>query len=82
MEIQGTYLRLPKPTLRRLKALAVARDTSLAQLVRDAIEKTYQIDASIEAPDAATDPFQTLVGSFRSGRRTGSADHDDVLYGP
>ncbi len=81
MEIQGTYLRLPKTTLRRLKALAVAQDKSLAALVRDAIEQTYHIDASIEPKDPAADPFMKLIGSIHSGHRNDSVDHDKYIYG-
>ena len=81
METIGTYLRLPKSTIRRMKALAAAQEKSLAQLVRDAIEKTYDIDASLEPVAAAGDPFTCLIGSARSGRKDGSAKHDDVIYG-
>ena len=80
MEMIGTYLRLPKSTLRRMKALAAAHDKSLAQLVRDAIEKTYDIDASLVPTVAADDPFARLIGSVRSGRKDGAAKHDDSIY--
>ncbi len=81
MEMIGTYLRLPKSALRRMKALAAAHDKSLAQLVREAIGKTYDIDASLEPAIAADDPFNRLIGSLRSGRKDGSAKHDGVIYG-
>ena len=76
----GTYLRLPRSALRRMKALAAAHDKSLAQLVREAIVKTYDIDASAEPAAAADDPFVRLIGSARSGRKDGSAKHDDFIY--
>jgi hypothetical protein len=63
-----------------MKALAVARDKSVAQLVREAIVKTYDIDASAEPAVVADDPFVRLIGSVRSGHRDGSAKHDDVVY--
>lgn len=80
MDMTGTYLRLPKTTLRRMKALAAARDKSLAQLVREAIEKTYHIGASLEEP-LTSDPFDLLIGAFNSGRSDGAVNHDDIIYG-
>ena len=62
MEMTRTLLTVPKRTLSQLKAIAQRRQTTVSFLLREAIEKTYEIDAGIiRNPKWRNDP---LVKSF------------------
>jgi hypothetical protein len=52
MEMQNITLSLPKKTLRKIKLIAVQRETSVSKLVTDYIEKiTSEDDEYIKARD-------------------------------
>lgn len=77
MKYTATNIRLPRKTLDALKIEAVKRRTSLAQLIREAVEATYGI--ATESPaDRKTDPFYRQIGSIASGRKDLSDKHDDI----
>ena len=78
MKPVATNIRLPRKTLDALKMEAVKRRTSLAQLIRDAVEQTYGISSEESKIDFRKDPFFKLVGSIKGGRRDSSENHDDI----
>lgn len=81
MKHVATNIRLPAKTLEALKIRAAKNRTSLAQLVRDAIETTYGLGEGTEQVDPKTDPFHRLLGKWSSGRSDGSVEHDRDIYG-
>lgn len=77
----ATNIRLPHKTLEALKILAAKERKSLAQLIREAIEKTYHIggeEADIVPKD---DPFYRQIGAWESGIKDGAVNHDRDIYG-
>jgi hypothetical protein len=86
MEMTKTLLRVPKRTLGRLKALAQRRKTSVSHLMREAVEKTYGIDAGLrEEGDWREDPLFRMIGTLGKpidgGRNDSSVNHDKYVYG-
>ena len=77
-----TLLTVPKRMLGRMKALAHRRKTTVSHLMREAVEKTYGIDAGLKSePDWKEDPFLKLIGTFEGGPSDLSVNHDHYLYG-
>lgn len=77
-----TLLTVPKRMLGRMKALAHRRKTTVSHLLREAVEKTYGIDAGLKSePDWKEDPFLKLIGTFEGGPSDLSVNHDHYLYG-
>ena len=81
-----TLLSVPKRTLSRLKSLAERRRTTVSCLLREAVEKTYGIDAgTIRNPAWREDPlfkfFGTLGKPIDGGPAGSSDDHDLYIYG-
>ena len=81
-----TLLTVPKRTLGRMKALAQRRKTTVSHLLREAVEKTYGIDAGLEGElDWKEDPFLKLIGTLGGPEDTGPDDaaarHDKYAYG-
>ena len=81
-----TLLSVPKQTLSRLKALAERRRTTVSLLLREAVEKTYGIDAgAVRDPDWREDPlvryFGTLEHPIDGGPSDAAENHDKYLYG-
>ena len=80
-----TLLSVPKRTLSRLKALADRRRTSVSVLLREAVEKTYGIDAGvIRNPNWREDPlvkfFGTLGKPIDGDPNDTAENHDYYLY--
>lgn len=78
MRYTATNIRLPRKTLDALKLEAVKRRTSLAQLIREAVEATYGIASEAPALDRKTDPFYRQIGSIAGGSKDLSDKHDDI----
>ena len=81
-----TLLSLPKRTVGRLRALAQRRKTTVSHLMREAVEKTYGIDAGLKREiDWKEDPFLRLIGAFGDpidgGPNDSSINHDKYIYG-
>ena len=77
-----TLLTVPKRMLGRMKALAHRRKTTVSHLLREAVEKTYGIDAGLKSePNWKEDPFLKLIGTFEGGPSDLSVNHDHYLYG-
>lgn len=81
MKYTATNIRLPEKTLEALKIKAAKERKSLAQMVRDAIESTYHIEAEEKVLDPKKDPFHRLVGAWASGLKDGAIRHDRDVYG-
>lgn len=77
-----TLLRVPTRTLSRLKAMALRRKTTVSHLMREAVEKTYGIDAGLKGePDWKEDSLLKLIGELEGGPKDLAANHDHYLYG-
>ena len=80
-----TLLSIPVKTLGRLKVMAQRRKTTVSQLFREAVEKTYGIDAGIRREfDWKDDPLVKLFGTMRvkdGGPSDLAENHDYYLYG-
>ncbi len=76
----ATQLRLPRKMLEELKIRAAKRRTSLAQLVREALEQTYGLGPHLGV-DPKRDPFFSLIGASASGISDGAKRHDRDIYG-
>lgn len=74
----ATNIRLPRKTLDALKIEAVKRRTSLAQLIREAVQVAYGIGDTGAGVDPKSDPIYKLMGSFSSGRRDSAENHDEI----
>ena len=74
--MERTQISLTPRQARRLRQLARRRGTSMASLIRDAVERVYP------EPVDRDDPWEhalQAVGRFRSGRTDVSAEHDRDL---
>lgn len=80
-----TLLSMPTRTLGRLKAMAQRRKTTVSHLMREAVEKTYGIDAGLSREPAwKDDPLVKLFGTLRTPKGQPSdlaENHDFHLYG-
>lgn len=81
-----TLLSVPKRTLGRMKVLAARRKTTVSHLFREAVEKTYGIDAGLKSElDWKEDPLLKLIGTFGKPKDGGPDDsaenHDRYIYG-
>jgi hypothetical protein len=74
--VERTQISLTPRQARRLRQLARHRGTSMASLIRDAVERVYPEPRDREDP---WDRALLSVGRFRSGRTDVSADHDRAL---
>jgi hypothetical protein len=74
--VERTQISLTEEQARRLRGLARRRHTSMAALIRDAVDRAYP------APDRTDDRWSralAAVGGFRSGRSDVSVEHDREL---
>lgn len=74
--MERTQISLTPEQLRQLRQLARRRRTSMAALIRAAIDRVYGAEPS---RDAAWDRALRFVGAFRSGRHDVSEEHDAHL---
>ncbi|PIR15975.1 MAG: hypothetical protein COV48_11415 [Elusimicrobia bacterium CG11_big_fil_rev_8_21_14_0_20_64_6] len=86
MEMTKTLLTVPKRMLGRMKALAHRRKTTVSHLLREAVEKTYGIDAGLKSElDWKEDPFLKMIGTFGDpidgGPNDSTLNHDKYIYG-
>lgn len=73
--VERTQISLSAAQAARLRRLARERQTSMAALIRDAVERVYPADAD-DSIDARRGRALSVVGLFRSGRSDLSAEHD------
>jgi len=77
-----TNIRISKEKLKALKLKAVEENKSVAQLIREAIDKfLFPSKEKAPAEDIKKDPFFKIVGMFESGIRDASVNHDKYIYG-
>lgn len=79
-----TLLSVPRQTLSRLKALAQRRQTTVSHLLREAVEKSYGIDAGLKQEvDWKEDPlfkfFETLGKPIDGGPADSAENHDKYI---
>ena len=73
-----TQIRLTESQAAALKELATSRDTSVAELVRQAIDLLLRTSMSIGLDERERRAL-AAVGRFRSGHRDTAAEHDRYL---
>jgi predicted DNA-binding protein len=74
--MERTQISLTAEQAHRLRVLARHRRTSMAALIRDAVDRTYPVYSDA---DAAWDRALAAVGRLSSGRSDISAKHDREL---
>jgi hypothetical protein len=74
--MERTQISLSSAQARELRRLARQRKTSMAALIRDAVDRQYGIASS---DDARWERALASVGGFRSGHSNTSEQHDDAL---
>ena len=74
--MERTQISLTSEQARELRRLARKRGTSMAGLIREAVDRTYSLSG---ADDAAWQRAVAAVGGFHSGRSDTSERHDDAL---
>ena len=82
MQFVTTNVRFDQESYQRLKFLAVEERKSLAQLIREAVEKAYGAPKrSTSQKDWHKDPFLRTVGICATGIPDGAVRHDRDIYG-
>lgn len=74
--MERTQISLTREQGRLLRRLARRRRTSMAALIREAVDRAY---GSQSEPDRSWDRALASVGGFRSDRSDVSERHDDYL---
>jgi hypothetical protein len=74
--VERTQISLTDEQARRLRTLAKRRRTSMAALIREAVDSVYPPPGGM---DSRWDAALAAVGGFRSGSADTSSDHDRVL---
>lgn len=74
--MERTQISLTREQAERLRRTARRRKTSMAALIREAVDRMYSESASA---DAAWDRALAAIGGFRSGRHDISQDHDAYI---
>ncbi len=81
MSFVTTNIRLEAEVYKHLKLRSAQTRRSLAQLIREAVERTYTLpELSGQGRRRARDPLFRLVGICRTGIRDGSVEHDRDIY--
>lgn len=82
MPFVTTNIRFDQESYKRLKFLAVEEQKSLAQLIREAVEKVYgSPKRSHSQKDWHKDPFFHTIGICATGIADGALRHDRDIYG-
>lgn len=74
--MERTQISLSTNQARELRRLARKRGTSMAALIRDAVDRTYGLD---DSEPGRWERALASVGGFRSGRSDTSQRHDELL---
>jgi hypothetical protein len=74
--VERTQISLTDEQARRLRGLAARRRTSMAALIRDAVDRAYPPPAR---GDERWDRALAAVGGFHSGNSDGAEQHDREL---
>ena len=82
MQFVTTNVRFDQDSYKRLKFLAVEERKSLAQLIREAVDKVYGVPKrSRSQRDWHEDSFFHAVGICATGIADGAVRHDRDIYG-
>ncbi len=76
VRVERTQISLTKEQARRLRRLAQRHRTSMAALIREAVERAYPPTGT---EDARWEIALSAVGGFHSGRTDISTEHDREL---
>lgn len=76
--VERTQISLDAAQAARLRRLARERGTSMAALIRDAVERTYP-DSEADSREARWARAMAVIGTHRSGLSDVSTRHDDYL---
>jgi hypothetical protein len=74
--VERTQISLTDYQAHELRRLARKRRTSMAALIREAVDRTYSLNAS---DDATWERALRSIGGFRSGQSDVSERHDEML---
>lgn len=74
--MERTQISLNSAQARELRRLARQRKTSMAALIREAVDRQYGIGSN---ENARWERALAAVGGFRSGRSDTSEHHDEAL---
>ena len=75
-----TQIQLDEERMRKLKRLAAENGTSMAEMIRRAVDMMFVSAAGPDAGDVSQ-RVMSARGRFRSGRGDVSVRHDDYLAG-
>lgn len=82
MQFVTTNVRFDQESYKRLKFLSVEEHKSLAQLIREAVEKVYGVPKrSRVQKNWHQDPFFKTIGICATGITDGAVRHDRDIYG-
>ena len=82
MPFVTTNIRFDRESYKRLKFLAVEEQKSLAQLIREAVEKVYGVPKrSTSQKNWHKDLFFHTIGICATGITDGAVRHDRDIYG-
>lgn len=74
--VERTQISLTEEQARRLRRLAHRRHTSMAALIRQAVDTVYPLAGDVDQRWVAA---VESIGGFHSGAGTISEDHDDAV---
>ncbi len=73
-----TQVRLRETQYRALKELAARRHTSVAELIRQAVDRLLETSGTVP-PEERYRRALSIIGAFRSGQSDISTHHDEYL---
>ncbi|MEP7360947.1 MAG: ribbon-helix-helix protein, CopG family [Chloroflexota bacterium] len=75
--MERTQISLSSRQAQELRRLAGKRNTSMAALIREAVDRTYGLDSGL---DARWERALSSIGGFNSGRSDISEHHDEFAF--
>lgn len=77
-----TNIRLGDEVYQRLRLKAAHERKSLAQLIRDAVDRVYgERPSSTRSRARRNNPFDGIIGMCDTGIKDGAVHHDRDIYG-
>ncbi len=73
-----TQIQLTEEQAKKIKKIAASRGTSMAEVIREAVEGAIQSDVGTAAEERRKRALE-VVGKFRSGKKDVSKRHDAYL---
>jgi hypothetical protein len=75
--VERTQISLSTAQARELRRIAAKRKTSMAALIREAVDRTYGLEPGL---DARWERALASIGGFNSGRSDISERHDEFAF--